>query len=223
MKFGEGRGICRVCGDKARDGRSYYCNEHRPEPKNPSNKRVSKEPQKILVDEIRETKPQEILINSVNDLADKHINKVPKVDDWELFLNPIVSWVFAMVIINVLAYRDQPDNTPEQNAELENLKNDLTPTDQDIKRILAPFNRVIAESKFNEKNGQKVLKNSDFIVAAVTMSGFIIRLRPVLNDRTNYKKQNKIINQQIEGLRNNNETAPIPADPQQHYGNSPFI
>jgi hypothetical protein len=183
MKFGEGRGICRTCGNPARDGRSYYCAEHRPPPK-------TKKTSKIIEDSDLST-PTELIVETVDKVSKSRVNKSPSIDQWSKLLNPLVGWVFAVFVIWLLSYKDQPDLTEDERSELETYKSSLIPSDSDIELIMKPINRIISESEFSKTKGQTVLKNSDLVVSLFTLGNFVIQIAPIIKDRQSTLRERK--------------------------------
>ena len=215
MKFGEGRGICRTCGEPARDGRSYYCLEHKPEAK----------PKKVKDDsKIYEAKATEVIFNNAVEITESKVNKQPTPEQWGKLVNPITEWILAILVVLLLNYRDEPDLSEQEKLELAQLKESLIISESDVEILMRPINRMIADSKLSKSKGQKILKNADVLESFSVLVNFGIALAPVIKDRNRVIRERKKLNNQIESSVNGTPQDSIPTpDSNSEGGYSPFI
>lgn len=145
------RGICKVCGDKAKDGRSFYCLEHMDQSPYQQRK-AGAQGVPTNVEPVDEPKS---LVDSI------HVpNRVKNVPDENDYLGAFGE--FLLLVANMLMLApigSLPDERQEQ------LTNELAITDEEMNEVLRPAFRLFSKTTINKKHGKQILEYGDVVGA----------------------------------------------------------
>ncbi len=188
MAFGDDpRGICKVCGEAARDGRSFYCAEHA----SMSAYQKRKQGNVIDVDAVQELEPTGAKIN-----VPSKIRKQPTGEDYMGTFGDVIVMGLNMWLLGPLAELS--------DEEQDRLIPDLAITDEEFETVLSPLFRFFASTSVSKKYGKTIIGYGDMIAVIPTAITILQKVNKI-NKISKEIKNNGPQPQQTQGSSTTNQ------------------
>lgn len=152
------RGTCQVCAGPARDGRSFYCELHRPEQKPPTRKPKSRGQKLSSVVNVK-SGPQGIIRELGNAAPESLKKSPPSAGEWGKALGKVTGTLSILAVSAMIGW-DIPDE----------MAADLSLSDSAGESLMKPLGRIIAKSSFSKKSGRDIIENLDLVDAATELA-----------------------------------------------------
>lgn len=174
------RGICKICGEKARKGSAYYCVEHTPI-----------KPTKVISpeDKARKADIPEVVEIVASKTPTRATTNAPSMKEWSGLLGELMAYISVVIAAKAVSHKAID---AQSTIEAEEQASQIALSDDEADKIVKPISRIIARSAVNKRYGRQIMDNSDLLQAVFVMKDFYDRVQPFLAEKREIKKLQKM-------------------------------